>query len=74
MATECTQDYSTDSFTPAQSVFLQDLRELGLVYQRKVFLSLCCVIFSCISVAQRASGRFYPTHLGINVLSGMDDV
>ena len=31
-----TQDYSTESFTPTQQVLLQDLRELGLVYQRKV--------------------------------------
>jgi len=30
------QDYTTELLTPTQLVFLQDLRELGLVYQRKV--------------------------------------
>lgn len=33
------QDYSTEFLTETQQVMLEDLRDYGLVYQRKVYIT-----------------------------------
>ncbi|CAG2119225.1 unnamed protein product, partial [Medioppia subpectinata] len=48
------KDYSTEGMTDSSLLVLQNLREFGLVYQRK-----------------RKDGRFYPTRLAINLVSGL---
>nr|CAD7455154.1 unnamed protein product [Timema tahoe] len=49
------KDYSTEGMSEGLLVFLQHLREFGLVYQRK-----------------RKAGRFYPTRLALNIVSGQN--
>lgn len=58
-------------------IFLQHLREFGLVYQRKVcllqsttvFLKLLKYVFHFTHLwyFQRKAGRFYPTRLAMNI-------
>ncbi|XP_054158025.1 general transcription factor IIH subunit 4-like [Oppia nitens] len=50
------KNYSTESMSDSNLSILQNLREFGLVYQRK-----------------RKDGRFYPTRLAINLVSGLKE-
>ena len=65
------QDYSTEGMSESLLVFLQHLREFGLVYQRKVIF---CPIMRMSGFhyffLQRKAGRFYPTRLALDIASG----
>ena len=61
---ELGQDYSTSMLTDTQHIMLEDLRDYGIVYQRKVYLILVQ------SHRQAKSRRFYPTRLATSLTSG----
>lgn len=65
------QDYSTEGMSESLLVFLQHLREFGLVYQRKVIFSNNVDFkISFLIFLQRKAGRFYPTRLALDIASG----
>lgn len=62
--------------TKGMLLFLQHLRDFGLVYQRKVMqqrssMARCLLINRYF--LQRKDSRFYPTRLAINLISGLRD-
>ena len=60
---ELGQDYSTSMLTDTQYVMLQDLRDYGIVFQRKVLRSCHSLTLGKISaILSNSSGNF--THIG----------
>ena len=59
---ELGQSYSVDALTPTQKQMLDDLKNIGVVYQRKV------VFLDCWS-RQKKSSRFYPTRLATSLIN-----
>jgi len=80
------RDYSTDGFSEPMQTFMQHLREFGLLYQRTVSFILGDLPHEYLStynrfefetdcivkliVFQRKAGRFYPTRLALNLITG----
>ena len=65
------QEYSIENLSTTQKAMLEDLRDYGLIWQRRVCAVVEFVYFSSDCSLQPNSRRFSPTRLGTTLTSSM---